>query len=168
LVWGNDFDHSIKDRLPPGFSYAFKLVKYLIDPGLDGDVYADQPYLYGPALSSLNTLFIHPMSNAPIAKDSDEDSDDDEDEDVVGSGAMGEHGEGLVFEEGGYEDGLQLRREANVPDGEDARKKFFLKQERRQEWEWEAGRGYGCDFFNPYLDFGGTFVLFASRGRFHA
>lgn len=54
LQFGNDFDHPIRDRLPPGFSYAMKIVKWWIDPGLDGDPYADSPYLFGPALSSFN------------------------------------------------------------------------------------------------------------------
>ncbi|KAI9848767.1 MAG: hypothetical protein M1830_007272, partial [Pleopsidium flavum] len=56
LVFGNDFDHPIRDRLPPGFNTALKIVKWAIDPGLDGDVYADRPHLYGPALSSLNVV----------------------------------------------------------------------------------------------------------------
>ncbi|KAL1957283.1 hypothetical protein VTO42DRAFT_6189 [Malbranchea cinnamomea] len=54
LVFGNDFDHSVRDRLPPGCNYALKLVKWMIDPGIDGDLYADRPYLYGAALSSWN------------------------------------------------------------------------------------------------------------------
>lgn len=56
LQFGNDFDHPIRDRLPPGFSYAMKIVKWWIDPGLDGDPYADSPYLFGPALSSFNHI----------------------------------------------------------------------------------------------------------------
>ena len=31
-------------------------MKWAIDPGLDGDAYADKPYLYGAAGSSLNIL----------------------------------------------------------------------------------------------------------------
>jgi hypothetical protein len=58
LVFGNDFDRPIRDRLPPGFNQAFRIVKWFIDPGLEGDVYADNPYLYGPALSSWNILRI--------------------------------------------------------------------------------------------------------------
>lgn len=62
LQFGNDFDHPIRDRLPPGFSYAMKIVKWWIDPGLDGDPYADSPYLFGPALSSFNHIHV---SGAP-------------------------------------------------------------------------------------------------------
>lgn len=150
LVFGNDFDHPIRDRLPPGFGTAFKIVKWMVDPGLDGDVYADKPYLYGPAASSVNTLFVG--------------SKDENDEELgkEGKGTGGKDGEeeevGLVFEEGGDEEGLEVRQEKGVPDTDAARKKYFLTEERRKEWEWEEGRTYGCDFYNPYLDFNGLFT----------
>jgi hypothetical protein len=134
LVFGNDFDHPIRDRLPMGFSSAFKFVKWAIDPGLDGDVQADQPYLYGPLGSSINTLEIR--GNGKIDGEP-------------------EHDAGLVFTEGGDEDGMELRKEMGIPDTEAARKKHFLNVEKRKNWEWEAGKIYGCDFFNPYLDFNG-------------
>jgi hypothetical protein len=87
LVFGNDFDHPIRDRLPPGFGTAFKIVKWAIDPGLDGDVYAEKPYLYGPLASSINTF--------RVGETQTERGDDDELE-------MGENGEGIVFEEGAW------------------------------------------------------------------
>ena len=144
MVFGNDFDHPIRDRLPPGFSTAFKIVKWLVDPGLDGDVYADKPYLYGPAASSVNTLHVR------------------------GSGKVDgepEHDAGLVFTEGGDENGMDLRKEKGIPESEAARKKHFLNEENRKEWEWEAGKIYGCDFFNPYLDFNGKSAFLAASSR---
>lgn len=54
LIFGNDFDNPIRDRLPPGFNTALRIVRWMVDPGVYGDAYADKPYLYGPALSSLN------------------------------------------------------------------------------------------------------------------
>lgn len=63
---------------------------------------------------------------------------------------------GLIFQEGGSEEGLELRRGQQVPEAESARKKYFLDEEHRKQWEWEAGRTYGVDFFNPYLDFNST------------
>ncbi|CAG8971436.1 hypothetical protein HYALB_00002019 [Hymenoscyphus albidus] len=137
LVFGNDFDHPIRDRLPPGFGTAFKIVKWVVDPGIDGDVYGDKPYLYGPAGSSVNVLHVGDKSGGQAAK-----GNSSEAEDV-----------GLVFEEGGVEEGLEVRSEKSVPDTIAARKKFFLNEENRKNWEWEAGRSYGCDFYNPYLDF---------------
>ncbi|CZR56038.1 uncharacterized protein PAC_05926 [Phialocephala subalpina] len=145
LVFGNDFDHPIRDRLPPGFGTAFKIVKWVVDPGLDGDVYADQPYLYGPAASSVNTLHIGSKggkSGTSSGTDTPSTSTSTENEDA-----------GLIFTEGGDSEGLEHRKEKGVPETEAARKKFFLNEENRKAWEWEEGRSYGCDFFNPYLDF---------------
>ncbi|PQE15847.1 f-box domain containing protein [Rutstroemia sp. NJR-2017a BBW] len=149
LVFGNDFDHPIRDRLPPGFSTAFRIVKWVVDPGLDGDVYADKPYLYGPAASSLNVIWVEANGEG---KEKEEEVKDEEGE-KEGSGAEETEDAGLVFEEGGDEEGLEHRREYGIPDGEAARKKFFLTQANRKEWDWEAGKSYGCDFFNAYLDF---------------
>ncbi|KAI9743569.1 MAG: hypothetical protein M1818_002884 [Claussenomyces sp. TS43310] len=140
LVFGNDFDHPIRDRLPPGFGTAMRIVKWGIDPGLDGDPYADEPYLYGPLASSINTL-------------------------SVGGGGGGGGSEGgkqavtvddavgLVLEEGGDAHGQALRTAKNVPETEAARRKHFLNEANRQAFDFEAGRQFGCDFFNAYLDF---------------
>jgi hypothetical protein len=143
LVFGNDFDHPIRDRLPPGFNTAFKIVKWAVDPGLDGDVYAEKPYLYGPAASSVNILAVGDGQKAKDDED-DEEDDDEEHEDV-----------GLVFEEGGDDAGMQTRKEIGVPDAIAARKKWFLNEEHRKTWSFKEGVAYGCDFFNPYLDFNG-------------
>ncbi|OAP62449.1 hypothetical protein AYL99_04652 [Fonsecaea erecta] len=84
LVFGNDFDRPIRDRLPPGFNQAFRIVKWWIDPGLDGDVYADRPYLYGPALSSWNILRICdeviPKDQLPPPAPLSDDENNEEDE----------------------------------------------------------------------------------------
>jgi hypothetical protein len=128
MQFGNDLDHPIRDRLPPGFGTAMNIAKWWIDPGLEGDAYADSPYLYGPALSSFNTVHIGP-------------------------GSFDAEQVGLRFEEGGDEEGLQARRELGVPDDSKGRMKWALKAENKERWVWEYGRTYGVDFFNPYLDF---------------
>ncbi|KAL2024914.1 hypothetical protein VTK56DRAFT_3613 [Thermocarpiscus australiensis] len=128
LQFGNDLDHPIRDRLPPGFGTALNIVKWWIDPGLDGDPYADMPYLYGPALSSFNAVH-------------------------VGEGEHDEEKGGLWFEEGGGEDGVEWRRAIGAPDDARARMKWALRQENKEKWVWEYGRTYGVDFFNPYIDF---------------
>ncbi len=140
LVFGNDFDHPIRERLPPGFNTAFRIVKWVVDPGIDGDVMADKPYLYGPTGSSVNVLH--------IGKKVQEGEEVEYDEEA-----------GLVFREGGHEEGIEVRRSKGVPDTEAGRRKWFLSEERRRGWEWEEGRSYGCDFYNPYIDFN-------SRSRF--
>ncbi|KAK5696069.1 hypothetical protein LTR97_008489 [Elasticomyces elasticus] len=42
-VWGNDFDHPVRNKLPPGFNTAFKIVKEFIDPGDKVEQGADFP-----------------------------------------------------------------------------------------------------------------------------
>ncbi|GKT92325.1 F-box domain containing protein [Colletotrichum tofieldiae] len=128
LHFGNDFDHPIRDRLPPGFNTALNIVKWWIDPGLDGDAYADVPHLYGPALSSFNTIH-------------------------VGTGVYDQEKGGLWFEEGGDEAGLAAREKIGAPATAKERMKWALRKDSKEHWIFEYGKTYGMDFFNPYLDF---------------
>lgn len=143
LVFGNDFDRPIKDRLPPGFNQAFKIVKWWIDPGLDGDVYADKPYLYGPALSSWNVLRI---GDKVIEKP-----------ETAGREAWklpnAESWHETVIEEGGEGTGADVYAEASIPADSAGRKKYFLTEANRDKFTFEAGRLYQADFGNGYLDF---------------
>ncbi|RMZ78147.1 hypothetical protein DV738_g4057, partial [Chaetothyriales sp. CBS 135597] len=166
LVFGNDFDRPIRDRLPPGFGQAFKFVKWWIDPGLDGDVYADRPYLYGPALSSWNTFSI----GAKIGPKGAEDSSDKGKESSSSSSSSSTNAavdaethfpsadyvhafRTLVVEEGADADGAAAREESGMPADAAGRKKFYLDQANREAFVFEKGRLYQSDFFNPYLDF---------------
>ncbi|CAI6096205.1 unnamed protein product [Clonostachys chloroleuca] len=125
LQFGNDFDRPIRDRLPPGFNTAMGIVRWWVDPGLDGDAYADRPYLYGPALSSFNALH-------------------------VGEGEFDPARGGIWVEEGGDE---EARAGAGAPADRKARMKWALSEAAKESWVWEYGRTYALDFFNPYLDF---------------
>ncbi|RMJ21061.1 hypothetical protein PHISP_08068 [Aspergillus sp. HF37] len=132
LVFGNDFDRPIRDRLPPGFNAALRLVKWTLDPALDGDAYADKPYLFSPALATLNQLRV-----------GDKVSRDDEvptlHDTVVSEGADGS--------------GAQLREGSGVPGDVDGRRRHFQDEEMRKGFVFEEGRVYSADFGNPYLDF---------------
>ncbi|KAF1938324.1 DUF1769-domain-containing protein [Clathrospora elynae] len=134
LVFGNDFDHPIRDRLPPLFDKAFGVVKWWIDPGLDGDVQSDEPYLYGALLSSINVLRIGGKGEEKAEKEETE-------------------GEAIVYEEGADGSGAHIRKEKAIPDISAKRQKHFLTEQHRKDFVFEAGREYKCDFFNPYLDF---------------
>ncbi|RMD43875.1 hypothetical protein DV735_g1222, partial [Chaetothyriales sp. CBS 134920] len=153
LVFGNDFDRPIRDRLPPGFGQAFKFVKWWIDPGLDGDVYADRPYLYGPALSSWNTFYIGEKIGPNEAKESDKaDADADTDTHFPSADYVRAF-RTLVVEEGAHADGAAVREESGMPADAAGRKKFYLDEANREAFVFEKGRLYQSDFFNPYLDF---------------
>lgn len=136
LVFGNDFEHPIRDRLPPLFDKAFGIVKWWIDPGLDGDVYGDEPYLYGALLSSINVLRVGEKAESGKA-----------------SAEEVKEGEAVVYTEGASGSGEEVRKEQGVPAASAARQKFFLTEANRKNFTFEKGREYQCDFFNPYLDF---------------
>ncbi|KAI9656257.1 MAG: hypothetical protein M1821_004920 [Bathelium mastoideum] len=144
LVFGNDFDHPIRDRLPPGFSTAFNIVKWMIDPGLEGDPYADEPYLYGPLLSSINLFEI---GDKDMSKDGKHSKEEDSD------GGSSEDDEYDILQEGATGSGEKVREESGMPGDAKARKKHYLTEANRKNFTFEAGREYKCDFFNPYLDF---------------
>ena len=127
--------------MPYGTGTAFNILKSVIDPGLDGDLYADRPHLYGCALSSFNIIRVgETIEDGQSLKGPDQ-------------------AEPKVIEEGGDGEGLDWRKEKGVPDTASSRKKWFLKKGHPESWEWEAGRIYECDFFNPYLDFNGTSTI---------
>ncbi|KXL46022.1 hypothetical protein M433DRAFT_66313 [Acidomyces richmondensis BFW] len=137
LVFGNDFDHPIRDKLPPGFQQAFNIVKWFIDPGLYGDVRADEPYLYGPLLSSMNVFRVGPK--------------DDREQETVEEVRANE--EIPILQEGGDGDGAEHREKQGVPPDAAARKKHFLIEQNLRNFTFEKDREYHNDFFNPYLDF---------------
>ena len=143
LVFGNDFDRPIKDRLPPGFNQAFKIVKWWIDPGLDGDVYAEKPYLYGPALSSFNVFRI---GDKVIEKP---ETTDKESWKLPNAKSWHE----TVVEEGGEGTGAEIWKDEGIPADSAGRKKHFLTATNRDDFVFEAGRLYQSDFGNQYLDF---------------
>ncbi|PNS14221.1 UPF0590 protein [Sphaceloma murrayae] len=140
LVLGNDFDHPIRDKLPPGFDHAFRIVKWFIDPGLEGDVYADEPGLFGPLLSSINTFRIG-------AKEGEAQTDDQEDADESTPEGV------YIVKEGASAGAASARDESGIPADAAARKKHFLTPDHLKKFTFEKGRKYEFDFFNPYLDF---------------
>ncbi|KAL4784559.1 hypothetical protein BJX76DRAFT_326923 [Aspergillus varians] len=130
LFFGNDFDRPIRDRLPPGFGAALRLVQWTIDPSLDGDAYADKPYLYSPALATWNVLRVgHKVEGGKLP-------------DV----------HGLIVEEG-EEKGVSVREGKGIPENVGGRRGYFQSEEKRKEWEFEDERVYFADFGNQYLDF---------------
>lgn len=127
-------------------------MKWFIDPGLYGDVYADEPYLYGPLLSSINVLRIGPK-------------DDREQEKIEEVRANAE--EGTSLEEGGDGDGEDVRTQLGIPDDAAARKKHFLTEAHQKAFTFDKGREYSNDFFNPYLDFNGTHMMAIPLSKIH-
>lgn len=138
LVMGFDYGHSIRHQLPPGFKYAMKIATSLLDPGLYSDPYSDQPYLYGPALSSFFAFQIGEKTS--VMSPSDQLSRLEQDS-------------ANVIEEGAYGSGVEIRKILNMPPKWKKRRKFFLDAKALADFTFEKDRMYHADFFNPHLDF---------------
>lgn len=141
-MFGNDFNRPIRDSIPPGFNTALKIVKWAIDPALDGDPYADKPYLYSPGLATWN--YFRLGEKADLSEE---------------TGAEKRHDRIAVVEEGGEGSGEKERARLQIPAENGQRKKHFLDEKRRKDFVFEKGRQYLVDFGNPYLGFNGVFYL---------
>jgi hypothetical protein len=137
-LWGNDFDHPVRDRLPPGFGLAVKIVKEFVDPTIELDAYADEPWMYAPAMASFFAF-------------------------RVGDKKSWEewHEEGIPFMEGGEPleegadgSGADVREQLSFPEDRSTRRKYCRSKDNLKDMKFEAGRLYQADFFNPYIDFG--------------
>ena len=128
-VWGNDFDHPVRDRLPPSslINTAFRIVKEFIDPGLEMDAYADRPWLLGPSLSC--------WFGFRVGKKVDEGKEIEERSEVED-----------VLKEGADGDGTEVRKKVGMPESGDKRRKFFLHRGNREKLVFEKGRMYSADF----------------------
>lgn len=138
LVMGFDFSHPVRDRLPPGTKTAVKIATTVLDPGLYADPFSDEPYLYGPMLSSCFTLRVGGKIDEQSADDQLKQLDSENDG---------------VVEEGATLSGESVRSVQSIPSAWKARRKFFLNQKELEKFTFENGRLYHADFFNPHLDF---------------
>ncbi|KAF2668157.1 DUF1769-domain-containing protein [Microthyrium microscopicum] len=138
-TWGNDFDHPVRDRLPPGFNIAVKIVKEFVDPSIELDAYADQPWLYAPALTSFFAMRVGEKKGA---------------EEWGAAKELPDVEENAPIEEGADGSGQQIREQLKLPDTVSKRKKHFRSKENQAAFTFEEGRLYQADFFNPYIDFG--------------
>lgn len=142
LVWGNDFDRPIRDQLPYGTGVGLQIMKYAVDPSVDGDVYSDTPYLYGSALSSFNKI-----SKETV----------DEDGQVVWPGIIEEDN---LQDESEPEAQLEPAEDLEVPQDSVERSRFFLSEAHRQRFAFRtAPVQYSFDFYTPYLDLGAEFAI---------
>jgi hypothetical protein len=138
LVMGFDFSHPVRDRLPPGTKTAVKIATTVLDPGLYADPFSDEPYLYGPMLSSCFTLCVGGKIDEQSTNEQLQQLDSEN------------HG---VVEEGAALSGESVRSAQSIPEAWKARRKFFLDQKELEKFTFEQGRLYHADFFNPHLDF---------------
>lgn len=123
-----------------GFNAALRLVKWTLDPSIDGDAYADQPYLFSPALATWNQFRIGEKNSSG-----------------------GEHPKEYVVREGADGEGEKIRVEMGIPETADARRRHFQNEGVRSEFIFEKGRTYMADFGNQFISFSGESILLSGR-----
>lgn len=111
----------------------------MVDPGVDGDPWADKPFIYGPCLSSINRIQI-------VGPGGDKSSSSDEPNPVEEDMTLC------------HVDGLDIPTDAS------GRMKYFLKKERREKFVWEEGKTYRMEFCNGFIDFDDFTVVIPGLG----
>ncbi|KAJ5171970.1 Protein of unknown function DUF1769 [Penicillium capsulatum] len=132
LLFGNDFDHPIRDKLPWGFNMALGVVRTVLDPSIDGDTHADHPYLYSPALATWNQFRI---GDKNVGQDQ-----------LLSRRSVVEEGADSAAD-------TRIRTEFHIPSDAAGRRKHFQNKTALSKFEFEAGRVYMADFGNQYLNF---------------
>ncbi|CCC14180.1 unnamed protein product [Sordaria macrospora k-hell] len=168
LQFGNDFDHPIRNYLPPGVNTAMNILKWWIDPGLEGDAYADEPFLYGPALSSFNSVRVGAgehdeeggcglwVEEGASSSESESESEDESGEDdKKAATAKAKSSDNGTNDNSNNNTSMQeVLKGSWVGNDAKKRQKWALKEDSKKKWVWEYGRTYSVDFYNPYIDFG--------------
>lgn len=111
----------------------------MVDPGLEGDPWAEKPWLEGRVLSSVNVLGAGDTNHVGQGKDE----------------------KGSVLEESFGEAIGHLGKDGDgeeIPKESAGRMKFFLTKKRREEVVFKKDEKYFLDFYNPYIDFNGEFA----------
>ncbi|ODV95429.1 hypothetical protein PACTADRAFT_42870 [Pachysolen tannophilus NRRL Y-2460] len=125
LNFGNDFGHPIRDCLPYGTAAGMKLFKYL-DPSATADIYSDQPFIYGKALSSFNIV------NVKLEKQ--------------------DFGKQDLKPKPIQENLYNIKTsDLEIPNDNIKRQNFFTSNNNLQNFTFLPGYEYKFDFFNNYI-----------------
>ncbi|CAB4406441.1 unnamed protein product [Rhizophagus irregularis] len=129
IVFGNDFDKKI--NLPFGSSLGLKILQY-IDPGLQADIYSDEPWAYSPLVYTMNKINLY---EEPIIKG---------DEWLPSwPSSNGEH----------IEENVNCPSEGVEFKDVSERKKYFENETNRKQFQIKDNQIWNFDFFNSYIDF---------------
>lgn len=115
---------------------------------MKGDVYADEPWIYGCVLSSMNVIHVKGLGT-PAPSEVRTAEEEVVGETKVNAGPVEDDGD-VVMEE----DMTVIASKAlPIPPTAAGRKKFFLDDATKREVGFRKGYTYGLDFFGPWLDF---------------
>lgn len=177
LLWGNDFDKPIRDQLPYGSGLGVQILQKTIDPSVEGDIYADTPYLYGAALTSFNKVATGKVNagneNENKAESEKEGSvnsivwpgilekDDLSSEDPTDSSSeSSESSDSSKSPKDPDSTSASKKKALAIPKDSSARSKYFLDKSNRHNFKFQMlPTQYSFDFYTPYLDLGNEFAI---------
>lgn len=155
LLWGNDFDKPIRDQLPYGAGIGVRVLQSVVDPSVEGDIYADVPYLYGAALTSFNKICVgKEMPGTGLVWPGIIEEDD------LRGAAVSQGEQEEDQQEDSKKDPKKEHEEPPIPTTSTARSRYFLDEARRHSFSFAlAPAQYSFDFYTPYLDLGKDFAI---------
>lgn len=124
---------------------ALGVVRTVLDPSIHGDAYADNPYLYSPALATWNQFQI---------------GDKGDDKRLLESNTV-------VDEGASSKPDAEVRTKLSIPVDAAGRRKHFQHEASRKAFDFEPGRVYMADFGNQYLNFAGEFWTIGIHKKDH-
>lgn len=158
IVWGNDFDEPIRDNLPYGLGIGLQIMKYTVDPSIEGDIYCDKPYLYGPILTSFNKIQVgitESKNTTTNGIDNDSIFNEIDWPGIIENDDIQGEQKGIIPDEKNIE-----KDDIRIPQDSIARSKFFLNEINRKSFQFELYPAqYSLDFYTPYLELGKEFAI---------
>lgn len=140
IVFGNEFERKI--NLPPGSSIALKFVQWF-DPGLEADIFGDQPWAYSPLVVTMNTIKVEDQASQRQEQEAKTD-------DIDLPPWPSPNGERITES---WPSSICPSTEKAIFTKPSERRSYFSLRPNLQNFEISPNHVYNLDFFNPYIDF---------------
>lgn len=151
VVFGNEFDKPIRDRLPYGTSLALQFVK-VVDPNMQHDLYSDKPWAYSPFLATMTHINVQRLrgeSAESLSKASNSKDDAHVDGYPAFPSPVGDSsGKNSIASQNGYiVDNTAVLVSSGEEQGDDGKKKYTLADDYKDivDSTTFAGLGWPAD-----------------------
>ncbi|KAG0342655.1 hypothetical protein BG000_002862 [Podila horticola] len=151
VVFGVQFDQPL--RLPPFSSLAFEFVKFF-DPGVEGDIEGEKPWVLSPLIVTMNTVSVSNRSSRVESRESPQNRalppwPSRGGEHIVENTAI-LFGDNKQGEEASIN--VDLGPSNPIATNASKRRSHFSKVENRAKFVYKPDQVFGFDFFNAILD----------------
>ncbi|KAG0360840.1 hypothetical protein BG005_009804 [Podila minutissima] len=151
VVFGVQFDQPL--RLPPFSSLAFEFVKFF-DPGVEGDIEGEKPWVFSPLIVTMNTVSVSNWSSRVESEEPPQNR-------VLPPwpSTRGQHiveNTTILFNDNKQGEvattDVDLGPSNPIATNASKRRSHFPKVENRTKLMFKPDQVFGFDFFNPILD----------------